>query len=291
MKKYFFLLFIPLITFISCSEDDNSSSFASSTMIDKIIFNSGGVRNFYYDEKGLLIKIGESSNDSNIDELTYLENGNLATHSTRGIYLIQTITLSYENNIINDVNIELSDYYVFERVIYKMLIENQEAYSLNRKKFDIKTDILLEEITYTIDLIFDADNRVLSYKRINDLTGEEKRIEFEYYNNNLSRIDEYNSGVHIIYEMTYDDKLNYLQDIILYKSAHCYYSEFYYLPGSVRNEMLFIPAFLNFKNQNNIASLKVDGSLVQSFEYSYNNLDLPSSYEHSSGRGWNFFYR
>lgn len=87
-------------------------------------------------------------------------------------------------------------------------------------------------------------------------------------------MDKYNAGIHKIHEMTYDDTINYLHDIVIYRSSICYYSDLNFLSSFAKGEMKLIPAFLDFKNQNNLVSSKVDGSLVVSYEYNYNNLDF-----------------
>ena len=129
---------------------------------------------------------------------------------------------------------------------------------------------------HEVSLILDANENLTEYRETNTTAGTSIIYSFEYENENLVKVTIGNN----VLEISYDDANN----------LHTYPSQFsqYENQGYIEHCGFFdnfirqfqtmqrIPYFFTYNNKNNPVEYKLNGQIIQTYQYEYNEYNYPS---------------
>lgn len=230
------------------------------------------VRNFNYNDDYSLINSVNSSTGGvysfNYDSAAILTDVNFGLDFTG-----QSISMMYEGDSLRSVLLRETDDFLFTIKTTFVDIVDPESYTATVRELDWETEEVLSEVTHSINLSLDSDDRVVYYKFTPSDGTPSTVVEFEYEGDNLSKmVINGNESEALIFK--YDSNPNYFKDFPGFPSQ--FRLDTYDLSAFLSNQLIYIPQLMFFNNQNNLIAKTVGGVVVNEIAYEYDELGFPS---------------
>ena len=260
-------------------------------LVSKLVFNN--VVESYFD-----ISYGEDNqvesilyrpepNDTYFDhtiDFGYDNKGRLITHQESGWDFRHThASFTYSGNLFDEISVTIYsvDYIVNEEYDYS---EDFASYNYSRTWNENGTGGLTENSENT--LLKDSQNRITQHYKIDAVENFEKIYEFEYQNENLTKISDSEGNV---WEIKYDNHSNfntfYAGSLGGDPYPRGYVAGLHSLNDEdLRLDLARIPDFIGYKNKNNPVEYKKNGSVLRTIQYEYNEFNYPSKYSLEDGK-------
>lgn len=206
-------------------------------------------------------------------EYSYNEQHDLKKVQELGSFT-HALTNYTSNEEFNDILIREGDSDVFNK--YELNDFTDDSYNLSKTLVDMFGEDYSEELIYEKTINFTMDNnRLTSVTETNIETQETTAMTFAYSAGNLVEM-KLNDETLVI---SYDDKRNFhtypsfLLDGRIYNLSDC--AGLLYLEEQFRDKIKLLPHFIH-QNKNNPVTYKLNGTVVETFSYDYNELNYPS---------------
>lgn len=200
----------------------------------------------------------------NSQRLTNQYNSNADSNSIWTEYLYD------ENFDFSNINIVLMGYNSYYEFRYNFNEDSSYLYEIYSHNYNGPLNLIS---SYECEYSLDSNNRIITFKITDTNTNIEKLYNFEYLNDNITKIETPNQTL----EISYDNYNNYLT----YKngfhpaimSANNIIAGLLFLPNDIKNQIGSIPFLFFHRNKNNPVEYKLNGSIYKEFtyEYDYNN--------------------
>lgn len=257
-----------------------------------------------------LQKLAYSSYNSQLFE--YDENYNLVEHRTNveePNYSVNYV-YQYENNLIVRENRSANDYqrgicdYTYDA---NGLVKIRHRYGDDISLTDIY-EFNFDHTFYTREFTYSNSNNEQSYTTVyfnnatyggeghltrletqNQTNGESRINLFQYAGGNLIKVTDADSNV---WEIEYDDKKSFKTFNSHFAGAQFSFGIYRYnfLENNLVDELIRIPFFYNYNNQNNITAVRKNGALFVQISYEYNVYDYPTQATFDDGGIYTFEY-
>lgn len=184
----------------------------------------------------------------------------------------EVTNLTYEGDELSTVEINDYDDHNFEQFQVYIEMTSPDNYLVYDRVMVWTSDVVDSEVIYEVQLEFDSEGHVTKYTETDTEFGFVQTLEFTYSNGNLTRVIE-NGEEDMAWEITYDDKHNYLALLDSYKTDE----SIPVIPFSevTKRKIGNIPHFFDFNNRNNVLRVTYGGEELWNYNYEYNPVGFP----------------
>ncbi|HLW31034.1 MAG TPA: hypothetical protein VKX40_02150 [Aequorivita sp.] len=259
-------------------ENDTAKDFTTlpqrKLQLKEYIYPNGKISKIEYNEDSQVsLKYFPDYPDLNT-KYTYID-GNISTdiynHSIEGSRAIYTYNA--DQRLTHLKTVEFGSHYSI-RFLYDFESNTNYVYT-----HETSVDYDLITYNYSVNLILNDEGNIVKYEKLDLDSSQLDTATFEYTNGNMTYIK---SRTNASWEITYDDNMSF----------HTYASGFpridfrngakYDVAGLLYHkdlhfETLDFPQFYRFLNKNNPLEYKVNGEVITTFEYEYNEDNYPIS--------------
>lgn len=259
-------------------QEDFTTSATGKLLLTKytLLHSSGGSDSInlnYNENEQLTQKLFPTAVTSPISSNYYYNDNNKLSHLSSSPFLNE-VSFNYSSNQINDITILEGDSDVYKKFYYSNFTNNSyNVIQTLNNSMDGSEDFINEK---NIDYTLNSDD-CLSTLKITDLNTQEiNNLTFTYSNvGNLIKMDFDGNILNIEYDNsnnfhTYDA---FLLDSRIYNFKDS--GGLLFLNDEFIQIIKYLPIFIN-KNVNNPTKYILNGNLVRTFDYEYNDLNYPS---------------